>query len=71
VTLSIGTDICRSFVKTIDGVSPTITNKNAADIGLLCDEFGYKRLSTTMTEFLVQHSSPGERACREIVAMNA
>jgi hypothetical protein len=69
VTSSIGADIFRSFVKAIDGVSPTITNENVTDIGLLCDEVGHERLSATVTKFLAQRSSPGERACREIVPL--
>jgi hypothetical protein len=64
-------DIFCSFVSAIDGVSPTITNENVTDIGLLCDEFGHERLSKTVIEFLAQNSSPGEPACREIIALEA
>jgi Na+-transporting NADH:ubiquinone oxidoreductase subunit NqrA len=71
VTSSIGADVFRVFVNAIDGVSPTLTNENITDIGLLCDEFGYEQLSATVAEFLAQYSSPGERACREIVVVKA
>jgi hypothetical protein len=60
-----------AFVNDIDGVSPTLTNENITDIGLLCDEFGYEQLSATVAEFLAQHSSPEQRACQEVVALKA
>jgi hypothetical protein len=71
VTSLIGADVFRAFVNAIDGVSPNLTNENITDIGLLCDEFGYEQLSATVAKFLALHSSPGERACREIVAVKA
>jgi hypothetical protein len=42
VTSRVGADVLRAFVKTLGGVSPTITNENVADIGLLSDEFGHE-----------------------------
>jgi hypothetical protein len=71
VTSSIGANLFRAFVNPIDGISPTLTNENITDIGLLCDDFGYEQLSATVAEFLAQHSSPGERACRKVIAVKA
>jgi hypothetical protein len=59
------------FVEAINGDNPTITNENVADIELLCQEFGYEELSAAVSKFLAQHSSDGDRACREISAMKA
>jgi hypothetical protein len=64
VTSSIGADIFRAFVNAIDGISPAITDGIITVIGLLCKEFGCEKLSATVSEFLAQHSSPGESACR-------
>jgi hypothetical protein len=64
-TSSVEAEVFRAFVKDLDGVSPTITNENETDIGLLCEEFGHEQLSATASEFLTQHSSPGDRACRK------
>jgi hypothetical protein len=69
VTSSIRADVFRAFVKAIDGISPTLTDKNVTGIRLLCKEFGYEQLSATVAEFLALHSSPGERAYREIMAV--
>jgi hypothetical protein len=71
VTSLIRSDVFRAFVDAINGIPPKITNKNVTDIRLLCLEFGHEGLLATVAEFLAHHSSPGECACRKIVALKA
>jgi hypothetical protein len=71
VTSRVAAEAFRAFVSALDGVGPTLANENVNDIGLLCDVFGYEKLSATASEFLAQHSSPGDRACRDVVALKA
>ena len=68
ITSPVGADVFRTFVEPLNEVSPTITNESVSGIRLLCQEFGYQDLSAAVSEFLAQHSSAGDRACRELVA---
>jgi hypothetical protein len=43
-------------------------NENVSDIGVLCQELGHRDFSATVSEFLAQLSSPGDRTCREMAA---
>jgi hypothetical protein len=71
VTSNVAADVFQAVVNAINGETPTITNENATDIALLCEEFGHQMLSAAVSEFLAQHSSAGERAWREVVALKA
>jgi hypothetical protein len=71
VTSSIGADVFRTFVNAINGIPPTITDKKVTGIRLICQEFGHEGLLATVAQFLAHHSSPGERACRKIIALKA
>jgi hypothetical protein len=60
-----------SFLRNQLRIGLTITNESLTNTKLLWEGIGHERLLMIVSEFPAQHSSLGERACRELSILKA
>jgi hypothetical protein len=69
VTSSVDAASFRVFFEAITNRDREIMNEKVADIELLCAEFRSEALSEAVSEFLAQHSTPGDETCCQVVPL--
>jgi hypothetical protein len=64
----VSADNLRVFLSAMTGATPEITAANAADLALLCDEFGFTTLAQRVTQFRAAQSPIGQAVRRDFGA---